>query len=61
LIGWADARREQIPDIRPTLEQTDVDKIITECIVKMGEAAFSEAHDQGQKMTLDEAVAFALS
>ena len=60
LIGWADALRERIGDPRPPLEQADVDKIIPACIIKMGETAFSDAYDEGQKMTLDEAVAYAL-
>jgi predicted ATPase/DNA-binding SARP family transcriptional activator len=61
LIGWADATRKKIDDPRPRLEQADVDKIIAACLVKMGEAAFSDAYDEGQKMTLDEAVAYALA
>jgi hypothetical protein len=61
LIGWADATRKGIEIPRPLLEQADVDKIITKCITKIGEAAFSDAYDQGQAMTLDEAVAMALN
>ena len=61
LIGWADAVREKIHDTRPLIEQADVDKIITACIIKMGEAAFSEAYDEGQKMSMDQAVALALN
>jgi len=60
LIGWADVVREKINDTRPFIEQADVDKIIAACQAKMGEAAFSDAYDSGGKMTLDEAVAFAL-
>jgi hypothetical protein len=60
LIGWADAMRERINDIRPILEQAGVDKIIAACLAKMGEVAFSDAYDEGQKMTVDEAVAFAV-
>jgi len=37
-----------------------VDKIIAACLAKTGEAAFSDAYDEGQKMTLNEAVAYAL-
>jgi len=59
LIGWA-ATGEKISDKRPYLEQADVDKVIAACLAKLGEVAFSEAYDEGQKMTLDEAVAFAL-
>jgi predicted ATPase len=61
LIGWADATRQKIHDPRPRLEQADIDKMITACVAKMGEAAFSDAYDEGQKMTLDEAVNYALS
>ena len=60
LIGWSDATRERIGDHRPPLEQADVDKIIAACLVKIGEVAFSDAYDEGQKMSLDEAVAYAL-
>jgi tetratricopeptide (TPR) repeat protein len=60
LIGWSDAARERIGDHRPPLEQADVDKIIAACLAKMGEATFSDAYDEGQKMSLDEAVAYAL-
>jgi predicted ATPase/DNA-binding SARP family transcriptional activator len=60
LIGWADVTREKLGDKRPLIEQADVDKVIAACIIKMGEAAFSDAYDEGQKMTLDEAVAYAL-
>ena len=60
LIGWADGVREKISDPRPVLEQADVDKIIAACIAKLGEVAFSDAYDEGQKMSLDEAVAYAL-
>ena len=60
LIGWADATRKIIHNTRPPIEQADVDKIIAACLAKMGEVAFSDAYDEGQKMTLDEAVAYTL-
>jgi tetratricopeptide (TPR) repeat protein len=60
LIGWADTTRERINDLRPHLEQAGVDKIIAACIAKMGEVAFSDAYEQGQKMMIDEAVTLAL-
>ena len=41
-------------------EQADVDKIIAACIAELGEVAFSDAYDEGQKMSLEEAVAYAL-
>jgi predicted ATPase/DNA-binding XRE family transcriptional regulator len=61
LIGWADATRKEINDARPLLEQRDVDKVIAACISKMGEVAFADAYDEGQDMTLEEAVALALN
>jgi predicted ATPase/DNA-binding SARP family transcriptional activator len=61
LIGWSDALRKRIGDARPPLEQADVDKIIGACLTKMGEVVFSDAYDEGQAMTLEEAVEYALS
>jgi predicted ATPase/DNA-binding XRE family transcriptional regulator len=61
LIGWADAVREKANSARPFLEQSEVDKIIAACIAKMGEAAFSDAYEEGRIMTPDEAVESALS
>ena len=60
LIGWADSTHERLLDARFPLEQADVDKIIAACLAKMGEVAFSDAYYEGQKMSLDEAVAYAM-
>ena len=60
LIGWADANREKIGDLRLPLEQADVDKIIAACIATMGETAFSDVYEEGKKMSIDEAVNYAL-
>jgi predicted ATPase len=59
LVGLADTVRTKIHDTRPLLEQADVDKIIAACLAKMGEIIFSDMYDKGQKMTFDEALAFA--
>lgn len=61
LIGWADARREKSGGTRPRLEQVDIDKVIAACKAQMGEVAFSDAYDAGQKMSLDEAVVLGIS
>jgi predicted ATPase/DNA-binding SARP family transcriptional activator len=58
LIGCADLIREKIQDPRPNYEQANVDKTIAACLAKMGEAAFDDAYKEGQKMTLEDAVAF---
>ena len=60
LIGWADATREITGHTRPKLEQADLDKVTTDCIAKMGKAAFSDMYAEGKKMTLDEAMVLAL-
>jgi len=52
--------RQKFNDPRPFIEQADVDKIIAACLIKMGEVAFSDAYDEGQAMTLEEAVTYAL-
>jgi tetratricopeptide (TPR) repeat protein len=59
LIGLADAVRKKIKDARPNLEQADADKIIAACLAKMGEVAFSEIYEEGETMTMDEALAYA--
>jgi tetratricopeptide (TPR) repeat protein len=60
LIGWADTMREKIGNPRPPVEQADVDKAITVCLAKMGEAAFSDVYEEGEKMSLEEAVDYAV-
>jgi hypothetical protein len=59
LVGWSDAFRLKLSDPRPNIEQADVDKIIAACLAKLGEVSFSDIYDEGQKMTLDEALVFA--
>jgi len=60
LIGWADATREDTGDTRPTVEQQDVDQIISTCLKEMGEVSFSDEYEAGRKMSMDDIVAFAL-
>ena len=45
---------------RPPVEQANVDKDITACIAVMGESAFSAVYDEGKKMSLEDAIAYAL-
>ena len=60
LIGWADAERQRLKDPRPDFEQADVDKLMAACLAKMGKVAFSEAYEEGQAMTMNETLAYAL-
>jgi predicted ATPase/DNA-binding XRE family transcriptional regulator len=60
LIAWADARREELGNKRPPVEQEDVDKDIAACLARIGESAFSDLYEEGRKMTIDEAIVYAL-
>lgn len=60
LIGRADRTRQEINEPRPKLEQADRDTVIAACIAKIGEAAFSDAYEDGKKISLDEAVDLAV-
>lgn len=61
LIGWADSTREKISDMRPALEQADMERNVATIIEKIGKIAFEESYNAGRLMTLDEAVSFALN
>jgi predicted ATPase/DNA-binding XRE family transcriptional regulator len=60
LVGWSDATREKTGDLRAILDQSNIDQIIGACLAEMGNVAFSKAYDEGKKMTLDEAVWYAV-
>ncbi|MGB8981244.1 MAG: tetratricopeptide repeat protein, partial [Anaerolineales bacterium] len=60
LIGWTDRTREEIGNMRPALEQADVDRDIAAVVTRIGKAAFKEAYHLGRGMTLDEAVTCAI-
>jgi predicted ATPase/DNA-binding XRE family transcriptional regulator len=60
LIGFADARRDSSDEPREPVRQADVDQVITAIVEKIGSSAFEVAYNSGRKMTLDQAVAFAL-
>jgi predicted ATPase/DNA-binding CsgD family transcriptional regulator len=60
LVGWSDRTREKTGDLRPILEQANIDEIVAACLARMGNVAFWKAYDEGKKMTLDEAVSCAI-
>jgi predicted ATPase len=60
LFAWADAVREELDNHRPPVEQMDVNKSIQLCLAQLGEEAFSDAYEEGKKMSLDEAIVYAL-
>jgi len=60
LIGWADATRERIRNVRPVYEQADVDHDIAAIVARVGRDVFELEYNNGKAMTVDEAVTFAL-
>jgi non-specific serine/threonine protein kinase len=58
LIGFADAARENISDVRLPLEQADMDISIAACVARMGETAYENAYAGGRKMNIDDAINF---
>jgi tetratricopeptide (TPR) repeat protein len=61
LIGWAEATRANLGDVRPRLDQIDLDRDIDASLAKMGQATFEEACNKGRAMTAHEVVVYALS
>jgi len=60
LFGWADSMRQSIGDLRPPVEQEEVDTDITAIIEQIGKDAFASAYEDGKTLTMDEAIALAL-
>jgi predicted ATPase/DNA-binding XRE family transcriptional regulator len=60
IFACADAMRRRLGDPRPPVEQGNVDKSITACLAKLGEASFSDFYDEGTNMLLEESIAYAL-
>ncbi len=60
LIGWADATRKEIEQIRPRVEQNDIDKIVAEGISSLGKDRFMDAYHKGWEIKLNEAIDLAL-
>jgi|WetSurMetagenome_2_1015567.scaffolds.fasta_scaffold132093_2 hypothetical protein len=52
--------RKKLGNPRSPVEQGDVDQTITACLEKMGEAVFSDAYEEGKKMSLEEAISYAV-
>lgn len=60
LIGWADATREQIPDVRPPIEEADMYRNMTAILSKIGPSAFEVAYEEGRSLDMEQAVTLAL-
>jgi len=60
LFAWADAMREVVGDVRPLVEQADVDRDLATIRAQLDETAIAAARAEGRAMSLDQAIAYAL-
>lgn len=60
LIGWADKTRADIGDVRPKLDQVNVDADLAVCVSQLGEPQVKESMQRGRTLTFDEAFALAV-
>jgi DNA-binding SARP family transcriptional activator len=61
LLAWADVTRDAVDDLRPPVEQADVDRDLTIIRAQLDDATFQAEQAAGHMMTQDEAIAYALS
>jgi tetratricopeptide (TPR) repeat protein len=60
LLAWANATRKATSDTRPPVEQADVDRDLAIIRAQLDDATFEAEQEVGRKMTMDEAIAYAL-
>jgi predicted ATPase len=60
LIGWVDAMREKSGNPRPRLERSSIERDQAIIRTKLGEAELARLQEEGQAMTLEQAIALAL-
>ena len=60
LVGWADAIRQTIGDFQPPVEQKAVDGDMAVARAQLDEAVFAAAYAEGQRLTMEQAIAYAL-
>jgi tetratricopeptide (TPR) repeat protein len=61
LFAWADATREVIDDMRPPVEQVDVDRDLVTIRTQLDETAIAAVRAEGRDMTLEQAITYGLS
>ena len=60
LLAWADAMREKIKDHRPAIEQKSVERDLEVIHSQLNDSEFAKVSADGQRLTMEEAVALAL-
>ncbi len=61
LLGWSDAAREAIGDMRPPVEQAGMDRDLKPIRAQLAPDAFAAAYEKGRAMTMEQAIAYAQS
>jgi hypothetical protein len=61
LFAWADATREVIDDVRPPVEQAEVDRDLATIRAQLDETAIAAARAEGRAMTMEQAITYGLS
>lgn len=61
LFAWADAMRDQIGNHRPPVEQASVERDLAIICSKVNDAEFIELSEKGRTMTVEQAIAYALT
>jgi len=61
LFAWTDAAREALINLRPVVEQADVDRDLAIIHTQLDDATFAAAQARGRAMSMDDAIAFALT
>jgi hypothetical protein len=61
LLGWADGMRNEMNELRPRIEQKDIDEVVAACTSALGKSSYADEHEIGRGMTLDKAVELALN
>ncbi|MEM7114484.1 MAG: tetratricopeptide repeat protein [Chloroflexota bacterium] len=60
LITWSDKMRQDVGDMRPNIEQADIDQYVATIRAALGDEAYLAACSFGQQMTTEEATTLAL-
>ena len=60
LFAWSDARRAEIGDHRPPVEQNSVERDLAVIHSKLDETEFANLSAEGRAMTVEQAIALAV-
>jgi len=61
LFAWTDVMREKLGDHRPPIEQASIERDLAMIRARLDEATFQTEQAVGRKMSIDEAIEYALN